>query len=195
MNGGAINRQGLTLKQARFVHYYIKTGGNGYKAAKFAGYNGRMNVLAAIASENLTKPKVASELKRRMSKVLTSNEVLEKLSDVADSQVEKVTTADKLKALELVGKFHKLFTDRTETVDLTAQESHRAYIANEVQRLRLAHSDDDEAYHAAIAQLRAQFIDASDPTYDPLLDYTKHPENWPPVESQQVVADSGSDNN
>jgi phage terminase small subunit len=94
----------LTLKQALFVKAYLgEARGNGVKAARFAGYRGNEATLRAIASENLTKPNIAAEVSRRVSKILEPDEVLTELCMIAEAQItERIKTTEKLKALELV---------------------------------------------------------------------------------------------
>ena len=101
----------LTLKQALLVKAYLgEARGNGVKAARFAGYRGNEATLRAIASENLTKPNIAAEVSRRVSKILEPDEVLTELCMIAEAQItERIKTTEKLKALELVRRHHKLF--------------------------------------------------------------------------------------
>lgn len=113
---------GLSLKQQKFIDAYLgAANGNGTKAAQLAGYRGSPQTLKAVASENLTKPDIARGVKKRLKAAMTADEVLQELSDVASADCdEPVRVSDKLKALELMGKHHKLFTDKVETneVDL-----------------------------------------------------------------------------
>lgn len=154
----------FTLLQWNFINEYFIEKGNGTKAAKKAGYEGDYNTLSVTAYDNLRKPKIRGEINRRLSElVMTSNEVLKELSDMAQGvditnyidfketyaldkngkayftgltiipdidkmqadgvsklikevrQINKGITFvmyDKLKALEDVGKFHVLFTDK-----------------------------------------------------------------------------------
>lgn len=136
MNGGSLNRRGLTIKQALFVKHYIRTNGNGVKAAQLAGYDSDYYALASIASENLNKPKVQNELQRTMSKVLSKDEVLSGLTEVANSEPE-IKGSDKMKALELIGKWHKLFTDRVETSN-SDSETKSQIISEVAQRFGLS---------------------------------------------------------
>jgi hypothetical protein len=54
----------LTTKQEAFVAAFIGAArGNATEAARMAGYRGSDNVLKAIASENLTKPDIATRIK------------------------------------------------------------------------------------------------------------------------------------
>lgn len=120
----------LTTKQKLFVEAYIANP-NGTEAARKAGYAGNDNTLASMAKENLRKPQILKLIEKRIEKeAMTSDEVLNELADIAKSdwrehQIVKYDKdgnevsatfllKDKLKALELLGKFHKLFTDKVE---------------------------------------------------------------------------------
>jgi phage terminase small subunit len=109
--------KGLSIKQQKFIDAYLGVAnGNGTKAAQLAGYRGSPQTLKAVASENLTKPDIAREVQKRLKLTMTGDEVLQELSDVASADCdEPVRVSDKLKALELMGKHHKLFTDKVET--------------------------------------------------------------------------------
>jgi len=76
-----------TDKQRAFVDAYLsatKDRWNGTAAARAAKYNGSDAVLAGIAWENLRKPHIAEEIKRRLeAQAMTANEVLERLGDQA----------------------------------------------------------------------------------------------------------------
>jgi len=120
----------LTVKQRLFVFHYLETR-NATKAARLAGYSGDYNVVASTGWENLQKPQIKAEIERFYeTKVLSANNVLAELSDVGNAPwrdfVEvrtddegntikaQVKLTDKIKALELLGKYHKLLTDRVE---------------------------------------------------------------------------------
>jgi len=109
----------LSVKQEKFVDAYLgEAAGNGTKAAQLAGYRGSPQTLKSVASENLTKPDIAKEVKKRLKTVMTSEEVLGELSEIASAECcEPVRVGEKIKALELMGKHHKLLTDRIETVE------------------------------------------------------------------------------
>lgn len=121
----------LTNKQKAFVCHYLEIR-NGVKAARLAGYEGDENTLKVSASRLLTKDNVKAAIDSYFqSRILSANGVLAELSDIAFSpwrdHVEvktddqgniidaKLNLRDKNKALELVGKFHKLFVDKVET--------------------------------------------------------------------------------
>src|SRR5688500_2356446 len=103
---------GLSVKQARFVDFFVgEANGNGTKAARLAGYKGSPQTLKAVASENLTKPYVANEIKKRLRTAMSGEEVLQELSEIARAEChESVRVGEKLKALELMGKHHRLLT-------------------------------------------------------------------------------------
>jgi len=49
----------LTVKQQKFVQYYLANGGNGTEAARKAGYKGSEKTLSQVAIENLGKPGIS----------------------------------------------------------------------------------------------------------------------------------------
>ena len=55
----------LTHKQILFVEHYIQNGGNGTAAARAASYKGSTATLGAVAHENLNKPHIRDEIRRR----------------------------------------------------------------------------------------------------------------------------------
>lgn len=71
---------------------------------------------------------------------------------------------------------------RGQPTEITAVADRTTFLRAELRRLRTTYVDDD-AYASAVRQLKASFTDTTDPAYDPLLDWTKHPENWPAVEA------------
>ena len=106
----------LTLKQQRFITAYIANGGNGLQAAKTAGYMGADNILASIASQNLTKDyikKYIDEWVDRCPDTLAAQEVLQQLTHMALSS--KTPAASRVKALELLGRYHAMWIDKTQT--------------------------------------------------------------------------------
>jgi phage terminase small subunit len=120
----------LNNRQKLFVTYYIETR-NGTKSAKLAGYEGDDNSLKVTASRLLTNANVQSALDSYFqSRILSANGVLSELSSMAFAPLADMEArqgengqlipavlrpADKIKSLELVGKFHRLFADRTES--------------------------------------------------------------------------------
>jgi len=128
----ADRRGGLTLKQVLFTEHYIGDAkGNGTEAARMAGYGGEAATLAQIACENLKRPEIAARIAERVGvSAMTTDEILLELSAIGRAQwgafVQEITNhrgevvdvrmplTDKLKALELLGKYHKMFTQQVE---------------------------------------------------------------------------------
>lgn len=74
----------MTDKQKAFVAAYLSNGFNGTRAAQAAGYKGDDNTLAAIASENLRKPKIRQAIDSQMNQLgMSVHEVLGRLSEHA----------------------------------------------------------------------------------------------------------------
>ncbi len=120
----------LTTKQRLFVEAYLLTS-NATESARRAGYKGNDNTLGVVGNENLSKPKIAEMVGKRVeAAAMTADEVLRELADIAKSDwrdhveiqygkdgemlAAKLKLGDKIKALELIGKHHKIFTDKTE---------------------------------------------------------------------------------
>lgn len=116
--------------------YVGEANGNGTEAARIAGYKGNDTTLAAVSYENLRKPQIASLIEQLRSDaesklrkpIFTAAQVLEKLTDIASAdwrdfvQVKyndsgDIVSAilplkDQLKALELLGKYHALYSEK-----------------------------------------------------------------------------------
>jgi phage terminase small subunit len=126
----------LTQRQRLFVEAYIGAcNGNAREAARAAGYSGDDNALSQRGFELVRNPKIAELVGVRVQEaVMRANEVLSELSAIAkadwkdfleirrDKEGEIISAtlklSDKIKSLELLGKYHKLFSDR---VDLNVQ--------------------------------------------------------------------------
>jgi len=106
----------LTHKQELFVNAYLgEAKGNATEAARLAGYNGNDVTLGQVGAENLKKPQIAELIEKRTSEAaMSATEVLQKLSEIANRERSDIATRDQIKALELLGRHHKLFTDRVE---------------------------------------------------------------------------------
>lgn len=103
----------LTLKQELFVKEYLANGFNGRQAAITAGYS--EDSANVIASENLSKPYIKSAieaeiLKIKVEKKITAERILDEIGKIALEQ-KGIRPSDKLKALELLGRYRALFTD------------------------------------------------------------------------------------
>lgn len=123
----------LTEKQKAFCDFYIESF-NATQSAIRAGYS--EDCARSIGYENLTKPHIKSYIDERLAlldqfRIMKMNEALIRLSEKArgDSFEEvvsitqlgevvktekRISEKDQLKALELIGKYHKLFTNKIE---------------------------------------------------------------------------------
>tara|TARA_R110001592_G_scaffold65923_4_gene202441 strand:- start:319 stop:699 length:381 start_codon:yes stop_codon:yes gene_type:complete len=99
----------LTGKQKTFCLEYIKTNcSNGTAAAIKAGYSKK--TAAVIANENLKKPNIKKFIDSYRVKTLEKFEVnqknwLEAVAALSFDDTNKVSIKDKLKALDMLGKF------------------------------------------------------------------------------------------
>jgi hypothetical protein len=91
----------LSLKQKSFVNAYLgEANGNATKAAIIAGYSER--TAYAQGSRLLKHVEVQQALQRQLTKVgLTEDQAIEELGELATRHVDKVSAADKIRALEL----------------------------------------------------------------------------------------------
>jgi len=117
----------MTAKQEAFCAEYL-IDLNGTQAAIRAGYS--EDTAGVIASENLKKPYIREyidsqlEIGMQHRKTELKTKVLGELNNIAFDEGEILTDkdgnpistrkTDKLKALELLGKYTVLFTDKTE---------------------------------------------------------------------------------
>lgn len=121
----------MTEKQRRFCDFYIETG-NAKEAAIKAGYSEK--TAKQIGQENLTKPDLRAYIDKRLEELKTertadAQEVLEYLTAVMRGEHKEATligvgegaqaianidvgAKERLKAAELLGKRHALFTDK-----------------------------------------------------------------------------------
>ena len=82
----------LTKRQKLFIEAYLRTF-NGTQSAIEAGYSERS--ARSTASENLTKPNIATEIKRRITeKAMSADEVLLRLADQARLDVGPYVKTD-----------------------------------------------------------------------------------------------------
>ncbi|MEY8307703.1 terminase small subunit [Enterococcus faecium] len=123
----------MTEKQKRFCDFYIETG-NATQAAIKAGYSKK--AAKEIGYENLTKLHLKSYIDERLAELKNertadAQEVLEYLTAVMRGNFKEATligigegvqsiayidvgAKDRLKAAELLGKRHALFTDKVD---------------------------------------------------------------------------------
>ncbi|MGL9929370.1 phage terminase small subunit [Enterococcus sp. DIV1206] len=123
----------MTEKQKRFCDFYIETG-NAKEAAIRAGYSEK--TAKQIGQENLTKPDLRAYIDECLAELKNertadAQEVLEYLTAVMRGEYKEATligvgegaqavvdidvgAKDRLKAAELLGKRHALFTDKVD---------------------------------------------------------------------------------
>lgn len=131
MGGGIIDR--LTNKQMIFCTEYLKDL-NGARAYKVAYPTCKKDSTALSNSSKLlkntnVKTYIEEKLKEiESNKIMEVKEILERLTSIARSQTSeehlnssdeivnlKTKKKDELKALELLGKYHALFTEKIDT--------------------------------------------------------------------------------
>jgi phage terminase small subunit len=123
----------LTPKESAFVEHYVSNGGNATAAAKQAGYSEK--TAAEIGYENLNKPHIMQYLcqlqkpkqEGRLATIDQRREWLKKAieGEIYDEHLNKdgevvpvaPKLADRLKALDLLGRTHGDYSDK---LDLTS---------------------------------------------------------------------------
>ncbi len=118
----------LTLKQQLFVESYLGAAkGNATEAARMAGYKQPQMQGPRL----MQKDEIASRVRARVEQAaMSADEVLKELSEIGRAEWKhflqvmtnrngetidaKIVLKDKVTALELLGKYHKLFTDKQE---------------------------------------------------------------------------------
>lgn len=114
----------LSIKERLFIHNFCKHF-VGAKAARDAGYP--ENSARQVASELLAKPYIKSEVEYRLKFIMGEIDVdaVSIAREIADMAFENINDIDsvmkpseKLKALELLGRYHQMFVDRVETVTI-----------------------------------------------------------------------------
>ena len=113
----------LTCKQQAFTEWYCSAAVNmnGTEAARRAGYSGADKVLAQVAWENLRKPDIRQLIDAKLKQALsaagvTVEAVLWKLQVITEKAIEASQYGAAVRAVELQGKYLKLWSDRIEHV-------------------------------------------------------------------------------
>ena len=119
----------LSEKQKRFADYYVELG-DATQAAIKAGYSKRS--AKTIGCENLTKPNLKNYIDERLKelegkRIASATEVMQLLTSAMRGELEeeivvgdgvtikkKIGLKDRIKAAELIGKRHRLFTDKVQ---------------------------------------------------------------------------------
>lgn len=119
----------LTPKQKAFCDYYVELG-NATEAAIRAGYSKK--TARQVGSENLSKPYINQYITERMKKVeekriASGDEVLQYLTAVMRGEVKDqfeldASLQDRTRAAELLGKRHRLWTEKVEVENKAEEE-------------------------------------------------------------------------
>jgi len=140
-----MSKKGLTPKQSLFCKEFI-VDLNATQAAIRAGYSEK--TAAQMGFENLRKPNIRNEIERLMRQrekrtERSGDEVIERLWEIVDRCLQRIPVLDKSgnetgefrfdatganKALELLGRHHKLFTDKIErsgSIDVRYEEAEK----------------------------------------------------------------------
>ena len=100
----------LSAKHKLFVEHYLQTN-NATESAKAAGYSGTYGYLRKQGSMMLKRPQVRKAIEEAIeARIIDGDEVLRGIKEIATNPAER--TADRLRALELLGKNLQLFTEK-----------------------------------------------------------------------------------
>lgn len=161
-----------------FASEYVRTGFNGQQAVLNCGFTKKPKSAKIIAHRLLTYVTVAEAVKRHMETAkMSADEVLQELSEVAKTKT-KIGGGEKLKALELLGKGHKLFTEKVETLTTEGDSAiHLKSILSE--QISLIADDDAIPQSEAEYRLQSRLADRSRKSYSDKYDPRLHPELFP----------------
>lgn len=171
----------LTRKRRQFISKYIQNGLNGTRAVLDCGITDNYASARTLAWRMLTRVDVRSEVEQELkASKISADEVLEELSKLARAVIpdDKISEAGKLKALELSGKAHKLFTEKVETLTTEGDSAiHLKSILSE--QISLIADDDAIPQSEAEYRLQSRLADRSRKSYSEKYDPQLHPELWP----------------
>ena len=127
---------GLSERALRFARFWAETG-NGAESARLAGYHGDVNTRSAHACRLLRDGRVQAEIARHMEALGLVKDPAEVVAGVAKIATKaQARDADRLRAYELLGKFHALWTEVHAVRDLPRDPARlREVIASEVVRV------------------------------------------------------------
>lgn len=114
---------GLNERQRRFAYFYVHDARmNAVTAARMAGYEGSDQSIQSQASQLMNHEKIRLKITEHLGLLsMTAPEVLAEITKIAKMPVEEFTDprimTNKMKALEMLGKHHALFTEK---VDVTS---------------------------------------------------------------------------
>lgn len=110
----------ITRKQERFCQEYVKDN-NGSQSAIRAGYAKSGCGVAAnrLLKKDYIQQRIEVLTKRRVSAIhITVENILEDIVATRKTCAEKGDNANRLKANELLGKYHKMWVDRIENTQV-----------------------------------------------------------------------------
>lgn len=170
----------------KFAAKFVSNGFNAQRAVVDCGITQNLNSAHVIGWRLLKHPTTQKAIIKHMANAkMTADEVLERLTEVARTDAE-FKGSDVVKAAELLGKGHKLFIDKVETTDVSANSQQSAWAAI------IADLADENGELPLIVerQLQARCADNSKRSYREDQDPSKHPELWP---SGNLLAQPASD--
>lgn len=148
----AITNTKLTLKQALFIDKYLLYKGNATKAVKEIYDTNDYATASAIGYENLCKPYILEAIKDKLSAPLKADDlkaswIIEELISLARKSTRQ---ADRIKSLELLGKFLALWKDKSIITDSrkddkTAEElteEFRSFLAKDNEQSKAGRESD-----------------------------------------------------
>lgn len=101
----------ITPKQRKLIKYYIQYPDDPMKACQKAGYN-PASIISARAIIHKTKKKAELTMQKELSNAqLSADWIVRKLVDLTNTAKKD---SDKIRSLELLGKYLKIFTDKVE---------------------------------------------------------------------------------
>ena len=113
----------MTNRQSAFSVWYVseECNLNATEAAARAGYKGNRHTLQVIGAENLLKPVIAQDIKRRLNDALEGAEVtventLKRIGVLGQQAQAAGQFAPAVRCAELHGKYLKMWTDKIEHV-------------------------------------------------------------------------------
>jgi len=111
----ADTEQPLTLRQEKFIRFYLETG-NGAEAARQAGYS--PHTARVIAYENLLKPYIKQAIATKRTELMQDSEtkIAQYLSMLEAESTSADQSSSRIRALELLLKANGAFIERSEVV-------------------------------------------------------------------------------
>jgi phage terminase small subunit len=126
----------LTPKEESFAQWFVKLGSAADAYRKAYQTNASNSTIGNNAYVVLNKPHVKERVRQLAERaetltVLTAQQILDRLTRIAEKK--SLQARDRLKALELLGKYRKLFTDKME---LKGADGQAIVVASLSERLK-----------------------------------------------------------